>query len=324
MNRGLFSKWQPQYAAHKVATFPVVIEEEERKPAITNYGKVGLPASAKLASKQKFANVNAFGFMTGARSRITVLDVDTKDERILANALDRHGQTPLVVRSGSGKFHAYYRHAGERRSIRPWKGLPIDVIGGGVIVAPPSKSVQGQYEIIQGSLDDIERLPVMRDLAFPRPEGARDGERSKKLFEHLMRAAHHVDSFDDLLDVGRTFGDNCEPPMEDARVISTTQSAWGYTQRGQNRFGQHGAWFPLDEINRLVDEVDACHLLAFLRAHQGPDSTFMCANGLAEKFGWHRIRLANARRRLIELGYLNVLRNAGPKTPALFRWRRSQ
>ena len=65
----------------------------------------------------------------------------------------------------------------------------------------------------------------MRNLAFAKLDGAKDGERGIKLFEHLMRAAHHVDCFDDLLDVGRTFGDNCEPPMEDARVISTAQSA---------------------------------------------------------------------------------------------------
>jgi hypothetical protein len=108
--------------------------------------------------------------------------------------------------------------------------------------------------------------------------------------------------------------------MEDSRVISTAKSVWGYTQRGLNRFGQHGAWFPLDEVNRLVDDQDAFLLLAFLRAHQGPDSTFMCANGLAERLGWHRIRLANARRRLIELGYFKAIRNAGRGNPAMFRW----
>jgi hypothetical protein len=51
---------------------------------------------------------------------------------------------------------------------------------------------------------------------------------------------------------------------------------------------QHGAWFPLDEVIRLVDDQDAFFLLAFLRANQGPNATFMCANGLTEKFGWTR------------------------------------
>jgi hypothetical protein len=76
--------------------------------------------------------------MTGARSNVTVLDVDIGDERVLSDALARHGETPLVVRSGSGKYHAYYRHNGERRRIRPWRGLPIDLLGeGGLVVAPP-------------------------------------------------------------------------------------------------------------------------------------------------------------------------------------------
>jgi hypothetical protein len=325
MSQGLFSKWQPQYAARKVATFPVLVTKKEKRPAITNYGKVGLPASAVLASKQQFANANALGFMTGARSKITVLDVDSRDEKILANALDQHGQSPLIVRSGSGKFHVYYRHAGEHRRIRPWKGLPIDLLGAGYVVAPPSKSAQGQYEIIQGRLDDLECLPAIRNLAFAKPDSAKDGERGTKLFEHLMRAAHHVENFDELLDVGRTFSDNCEPPMEDSRVVSTAKSVWGYTQRGLNRFGQHGAWFPIDEVHRLIDgDQDAALLLMFMRAQQGPDATFMCANGLAEKFDWTRKRLADARSRLIELGYMAVLRNAGPKAPALFRWRRSE
>ena len=81
---------------------------------------------------------------------------------------------PLVVGSGSGKYHAYYRHNGERRRIRPWRGLPIDLLGeGGLVVAPPSKATEGrQYEIIQGGLDDLDRLPVLRDLDF-KPNGVK-------------------------------------------------------------------------------------------------------------------------------------------------------
>jgi hypothetical protein len=135
-----------------------------------------------------------------------------------------------------------------------------------------------------------------------------------------MKNAHHVDSFDDLLDVARTFNEHCQPPMEDTEVISTAQSAWGYTERGENRFGQHGAWFPLEEVNRMVDNQDAFFLLAFLRAHQGPEATFMCANGLAEKFGWRQQRVADARSRLIELGYFRAVRQAGYRTAAMFRW----
>src|SRR5262245_29955400 len=73
---GIFSRWQPHYAAHNVATFPVLITQDEKKPAVTNFQRVGLPGSAELASKRQFADASAFGFMTGPRSKVTVLDVD--------------------------------------------------------------------------------------------------------------------------------------------------------------------------------------------------------------------------------------------------------
>ena len=110
MNPGLFSRWQPYYAAHNIATFPVLIAEDAKKPAVTNYGKVGLPGSAELASKRQFAGTDAFGFMTGPRSKITVLDVDTSDEKILANTGRRHwsfaaaveNSTPTIGTTASG------------------------------------------------------------------------------------------------------------------------------------------------------------------------------------------------------------------------------
>src|SRR6516162_8985087 len=60
-------------------------------------------------------NCDAFGFQPGARSKITILDVDTTNERVLADAQIRHGGSPLKVRTASGKFHVYYRHNGEPR-----------------------------------------------------------------------------------------------------------------------------------------------------------------------------------------------------------------
>ena len=313
----IFSRAQPLYAEHGIATFPVTAE---KKPAVGGYLHTGLKGSQALAAK--FGKAPALGFATDDRNGITVLDVDTPDERVLLRALDRHGHTPLIARTGSGKFHAYYRYNGERRRIRPWPGREIDLLArGGMVIAPPSTVAKGSYAFIEGALDDVHRLPALRNLDLP--TGAAQGARNTQLWRHCMKAAHHVDTFDELLEVARTFNEDCLPPMEDTEVIATARSAWGYTERGQNRFGQHGAWFPKDDVNRLIDNPDAFLLLAFLRAHQGPDATFLCTNGLAEKFGWRRQRLADARRRLIELSYLMVLRQAGPQTPALFRWRRA-
>ena len=103
--------------------------------------------------------------MAGPRNNVTVYDVDTRDERVVADALDRHGATPIIIKTASGKWHLLYRYNGERRRIRPWDGLPIDLLGaGGFVVATPSLINGGRYEIVQGKFDDLDRLPVLHEL----------------------------------------------------------------------------------------------------------------------------------------------------------------
>ena len=159
-NHGVFAVNQPIYAEHRIATFPL---HNNKMPAVRNYQMMGLPASSRLVDR--FRNANGFGFMTNARTRISVLDVDIADDRVLADALSRHGSTPLVARTARGKFHAFYRHNGEHRKIRPFPDLPIDLLGNkGFVVATPSILEKGEYSFIEGSLDDLDRLPVMRGL----------------------------------------------------------------------------------------------------------------------------------------------------------------
>jgi hypothetical protein len=244
-----FLNWQPSYAERGVATFPV---GDNKVPAIRGYQRVGRRGSGALANK--FPDAPAIGFMCGQRNGITVLDVDSKDERVLADALDRHGKTAVIARSGSGNFQAWYRHNHERRQIRPWVGRPIDVLGGGYVVAPPSRVVKGQYQFIHGSLDDLDRLPVMQGIPptatseplndapvefhptfHPTDSPAdwgrmRDGDgRNEALFKLLGRAAHHADDFDQLLDYARTRNEELGEPMDDARVVSTAKSVWKMT-----------------------------------------------------------------------------------------------
>jgi hypothetical protein len=84
---------------------------------------------------------------------------------------------------------------------------------------------------------------------------------------------------------------------------------------------QHGAWLGYAEIATMLNgDQDAILLLAFLRAHNGPWSTFMVANGLTETFRWPTKRLAAARERLIELGHLERVRRPANGRPALYRW----
>src|SRR5262249_1863257 len=126
MRYAVFSNAQPIYAEHGIATFPVT---ESKAPAVCGYLKMGLDRSRGLVIK--LPDAPAIGFATKRPNGVTILDIDTPDEKVLADALNRHGHTPLIARTGGAKFHAYYRHNGERRRIRPWRGLDIDLLGTG-------------------------------------------------------------------------------------------------------------------------------------------------------------------------------------------------
>lgn len=317
---GLFPQWQPEYAARKIATFPVRIVEDDKRPAIKNYKNVGVRGSTQLATR--FENDNVFGFMVGERTGITILDVDDKSSACLTAAISRHGATPLIARTASGKFHAYYRFNREHRLIRPWPDRPIDLLGAGFVVAPPSTTEQGSYQFIHGSLDDLGRLPVLRNLDLPKA-GAKQGARNNALWKHCMRHANHIDDFDSLLDVARTFNDTCEPPMEETEVMTVAQSAWRITERGDNWFGRKGVFFDNADIIRFINEdTDLYVMLSLLRAHNGPAAEFiMTVDWLSETLGWRRHRVIDTRRRLIA-GYAQQIRPARQRVAALFRWRR--
>jgi hypothetical protein len=320
-----FALWQSHYAEHAIATIPC---DQSKRPLVKNPEKFGRSASAEIAAK--FSAASAFGYYAGTRNGISVPDVDTTDEKVLATALGRHGASPIIVRTGSGKFHALYRHNGERRSIRAWDGLPIDLLGAGLCIAPPSVVTKGRYEIVEGHLDDLDRLPIMREIEDrlynqrhigPRPQKLKQGEgRNNDLFNRALVEARNVDDYEQLLDWMETRNQEYLEPMQPAEVTTIANNAWKIQIEGRNRKGLFGSWSPVDEVRSFIGKPDDFYLLSFLRAENHPDSTFMITNGLAEKFGWHRKRLAAARKRLVEQGYFRIMRQAGEGHPMLFRW----
>jgi hypothetical protein len=279
-----------------------------------------LSGSGKLA--QRFTRANALGFQPGPRSRVTVLDIDTHDDAILSEALREHGETPFIVRTGGG-YHAYYRHAGERRHVRPYENKPVDILGGGYVVAPPSISIKGAYEIIEGTLDDLANLPplhVVLDGLRTERHPIRVGERNNTLYRFALEQAVHADDFDTLLDVMRTRNMDCETPLPDSSIVSTTNSAWRCEQEGRNLVGRGRAVVtPHSLIDELIGESQDAFILHTLlkRHHWGRD--FAVANAMADQLGWTRKRFADARKILLERGYLRVVRAGGFRFPALFR-----
>lgn len=283
---GLFGQWQNAYATAGIATFPV----RDKRPAVKGYLSAGLKASALFATK--FPEDDQFGFAC-RRSGITVLDVDSPDERLLCDALSEFGSTPIIVRTGSGNHQAWYRNGGEGRHIRPDPSRPIDILGDGFVVAPPSVGSIRCYEIICGSLSDIPRLPLMRaavgtscliaPVALPdvtNTERIATGKRNDALWRHCMDRAPSCASIDELMEAAvRSNATSFYEPLPDSEVLRVVASAWSKQISGDNWFGAgRRVVFHHDEIDTMLhNDPDAYILLTLLyRNHWG--RTFVVAN----------------------------------------------
>jgi hypothetical protein len=276
-----------------------------------------LHGSAKLA--QKYSAAEAFGLNLGRRTNISVLDIDTADEGVLQRALAAFGATPLIVKTGSGHYHAWYSHNDERRLIRPWEGQPIDILGSGFVIAPPSKTGQG-YHIIRGTLDDLRALPQMRlpNLTSQTSRRSSDlvleGRRNNYLFRFALRHARHTDDEPALLDVVQTENENiCGPPLTADEVGGIAASAWRLQVKGKNFVGNKHIFASDVEIENLAGPCpDAFALLMILRAQHRKESTFILAKAMATKrLGWTIPRFRQARAELERRGFVQCLNRGG-------------
>jgi Bifunctional DNA primase/polymerase, N-terminal/Primase C terminal 1 (PriCT-1) len=315
-----FLEAQKAYAKHGIPLFPVRITADgAKRPSVRNYQRIGVRGSAKLV--RQFGDAPAFGFVCGSGNKITVLDVDSSDETVLSDAIDRHGKSPLIVRTARRRFQAWYRWNGERRLIRPNPATPIDILGSGVVVAPNSSAAHGQYEIIQGSLEDLERLPPLASPGNSSISNMTVGTgRNNVLFRKIASDAHYCDDFDALLDRAKTLNDQFGEPLDDAEVVRTAKSVWKMTVEGRNRFGQIGAWLPLGLVDRLVHDPHLCTLVSWLKAHNKPNATFLVADGLRQSFGWPRRQFVQARYRAIVEGMIVQISEPRKGHPAKYVW----
>lgn len=284
---GIFADWQPRYAEAGICTFPV----RDKRPAVKGYLRLGSRTSEQLALK--FANDNAFGFAC-KRNRITVLDVDTPDERVLADALAENGPTPIIVRSGSGNWQAWYRHDGENRRVRPDPTKPIDILGDGFVVAPPSHGSRGQYQFIEGSLADISNLPTRRAppqtssvynrltplSSFPLTpaEGEKTGKigtRNNALWRAAMVSARKCDTMEQLMGEVMKVNQEYPEPLPAEEVLKVIASAWGYHVEGRNWVGGEGrASVAREEILAFPGNHTLRLWLLLKQSHSGRDKPF--------------------------------------------------
>jgi hypothetical protein len=153
----------------------------------------------------------------------------------------------------------------------------MDILGAGNVVAAGSIVANGRYELERGTLDDLDRLPTMRQgddnrLIVHVPEG----KRNNTMFRHALRQARYCDDLDGLLDVVRTMNLECEPALPDEEIVNIAKSAWGYEIGGRNWVGRHArASTDRDEILALAHDPAAMALLMLLRvSHPQPDDRF--------------------------------------------------
>ena len=333
---GVFGEWQPQYAEAGLVTFPVDIAR--KAPAVGNYLKAGRKASTEWAVK--FADSSALGIACGQKNRLTVLDIDEPCENLLADAMTIFGLSPLIARTASGKYHAYYRHNGEGRKIRGvMEGRAVDILGAGMAIAPPSVGENGRYEFIEGGLADFEDLPVMQGLvpspAKNCPSGevlARVGERNPTLFKMCLREARSARDGDALRAFALSLNaSGAWEPLPIDEVLRTATGAWEKQANGTNWVGSEPKvilqaseidrlFLPADGITSAASQ-DAMVLLTILRRLHFGKPSFFCANEFRRRLGWSLPRLQIARKFLVDSRCLSMVRNASRENgAALYRF----
>jgi hypothetical protein len=313
---GVFATSAPEYAACGLPVFPV--DTRAKRPAVKGWQKAGPRATKAWA--EKFPNADGVGLVMGQRTGLVEVDVDAVGDAPLARALERFGETPVTIRTASGKSKAWYRYSGEKRSIRVPGDMPVDVLGGGYTVAPPSyrADLGAAYHFLTGSLADLRDLPPITRGALsdndnaPVAEAVADGTRNINLFMWCMTKARQCRDRDELIEAAITWARALPNPLDSSEVVKTAQSAWRYEQKGRNFVGlKRPQVTSRDEaMDDLKDESDAYFLLdLFYRYHSRRDEFAISPRSMSDAGDppWHRTRIERARDVLVERGYLQVV-----------------
>jgi hypothetical protein len=344
----IFTEWQAEYAARGLPTFPInpiADGGKTKRPSVPGYTNVTLDLSRQYAFK--FTKAKGIACMAGARNRLLLIDVDARGadaDRLAADAQCRYGRSRFITRTGRDGRHLYYRWNGEARKIRPDPSCPIDILGGGVVVLPPSIGAERPYEIIEGHLDDLTALTTIKSAPTP-PDiqgaagypadarhipridltGMRDGDgRNRELFNIMCDNGLLLPpSLEAFIDFAREKNMTCAETMTDNEVIKVANSVFKYRMNGTLRPRQRGGvWFPpaAAPAQMIQDNLPLFGLIAWLKAMNGPDAEFWVADGLREKLGWSDDMLSKARRDALNGGWIVQIAPPAPRRPARYRW----
>lgn len=339
---GAFTQAVAALAPHGVLVIPTSCDVPSR-PMVKAPDKIGLATIRELATSGRFEGANA-AIVTGARSHITIVDIDQPGEEAMRQAIQIFGETPLTVRTPSGGHHLWYRYAGERRSVRV-RGLPlkVDVLGSGLAVCPPSrrpasdKKAAGNYAIISGSFNEIPNLPPIKW----RPENDRSGERptigstgldesvgrNATLFRIACRLGTDISEEALMLELN-TINQEFSVPLPDEEIDRIVRSVARYKTEGR-LFGA-GARIALGEQSEILtcsEYPPAMVLLAYLRSVHSRNPEFVLVpEGLAPTLHLASRTVRRARDFLVEHRLLTRIsqggRINGQNVPAKYRFGR--
>lgn len=327
---GVYAQHAQAYADAGLPVFPV--NTRDKRPAVKGWQSASPRRARGWASKARLGESDGLGIVMGKPSGITEIDVDAVGDAWVSAALERFGDTPVVIHTASGKAKLWYRHNGEGRRVRPFNGQPIDVLGDGFTIAPPSwrEDLSASYAFATGGLDDLQRLPMIRsgalDGSFVRAaQGVQQGERNASLWRYCMGQARSCDDVEALIDVALTWASAFPDPLSRSEAEQCARSAWQYESTGRNYLGLKKPQLNAQDklMDDLIDQPDAFMLhMMFTRWHSHRPS-FVIAPRAMSRAGnppWHYTRIERARDVLLERGKIEqIVAPAQGKHPGQYR-----
>jgi hypothetical protein len=311
---GVYAQHVADFADHGLAAFPV--DTRAKRPAVKGWQKADAGRSRVWARSPKLASADGLGIVMGRPSGIVEVDVDAVGDAWLAMAVERYGETPITIRTASGKAKLWYRHNGEGRSVRPFSDMPVDILGDGFTIAPPSRrdDLGASYAFRTGCLDDVANLPTIPlgalDFGSQRAAGTvRNGERNTSLWRWCMAEARHCDDVEALIDAAATWCSTFSDPLAAKEVEGCARSAWTYEASGRNFIGLKKPQLTNGDriMDGLIDQPEAFMLYSMFHRWHANRSSFVIAPRAMSSAGsppWHYTRIERARDILLDRLFL--------------------
>lgn len=309
---GIYAQNAAEYADSGIPVFPV--DTRNKRPVVKGW-QDATPRRGRLwASIDKLGAADGLGIVMGKPSGLTEIDVDAVGDAWISSALKQFGETPIVIRTASGKAKLWYRHNGEGRQIRPFHGQPIDVLGSGFTIAPPSwrDDLGTAYAFTKGSLSDVANLPTIPPDALEAhaAETVRNGKRNDTLWRWAMTQARHCDDVETLIDACATWNAAFPDPLTSSEAERCARSAWKYEAMGRNYLGLKKP--QLTEGDRIMDELlmdePLAHGLYVLlqRWHRNRQAFNLAPRAMSDAGNpaWPRRQIEHARDVLLDRGFL--------------------